>query len=133
MPAPSNPQNSRQRVTEPAPTSTTTPPVGEIDGRVDHLALVQQTLQNGVTPTRIAGFAMVIAQMQSQAAHPDVLLNITSSIGSLERSASFRDGTWHGYNLTHDLIDPRSLMMYGELTRPPMDQKRSHRVSSATM
>ena len=54
----------------------------------------------------IAGFAMIIAQLQSQATHPDVLLTITSNIGPLERSVSFRDGTWHGCDLTHDLIDP---------------------------
>ena len=106
---------------------------GEIDGRVDQLALVQQTILNGATPTMIAGFAMIIAQIQSQAAHPDVLLTITSSIGSLERSASFRDSTWHGYDLTHDLIDPRPHMVYGKPTRPPMDQERSLRVSPATM
>ena len=125
-------QEPSQRAPEPAPASAT-PSVGEIDGRVDQLALVQQTLQNGATPTMIAGFAMIIAQMQSQAAHPDVLLTITSSIGSLERPASFRDGTWHGYDLTHDLIDPRSHIVFGEPTRPPMDQERSLRVSPATM
>ena len=81
--------------------------MGETIGRVDELALVQQTLQSGATPTMIAGFAMIIAQMQSQATHPDVLLTITSSIGSLKRSASFLDGTWHGYGLTHDLIHRR--------------------------
>ena len=47
----------------------------------------------------IAVFAMIIAQMQSQAAHPDVLLTITSSIGS------FHDDTSHGYDITHDLKD----------------------------
>ena len=45
-----------------------------IQCRFTQLPLVQQTLQNGVTPTVIADFAMGIAQMQSQAAHPDVLL-----------------------------------------------------------
>ena len=72
------PQNSRHCALEPAPTSTTSS-VGEIDGRVDKLALVQQTLRNGATPTMIAGFAMIIAQMQLQAAHPDVLLRSPES------------------------------------------------------
>ena len=81
----------------------------------------------------IAGFAMIIAQMQAQAAHPEVLLTITSSIGPLERSATFRNGTWHGYVLTHNLIDPRSHMIYGEPTRPPMDQERSFRISPPTI
>ena len=44
----------------------------------------------------IAGLAMIIAQMQAQAAYPEVILTITSSIGPLERSATFRDGAWYG-------------------------------------
>ena len=39
----------------------------------------------------------------------------------------------YGYDLTHDLIDPRSHMIYGEPTRPPMDQELSLRVSPPTM
>ena len=88
-----------------------------------NLPLVQSTLQNGA-PSLVTGFAMIIAQMQTQAIHPDVVLTITISIGSLERSASFRDGTWHGYDLTHGLIDPRSHQSFGKPTRPPMDQER---------
>ena len=76
---------------------------------------------------------MIIAQMQAQAAHPEVLLTITSSIGLLERSATFRDGAWHDYDLTHNLIDPRSHTIYGEPTRPPMDQERSFRISPPTI
>ena len=126
MPAPSNQQNPRQRAPDSTPASTT-PSVGEVNGRVDQLALVQQALLNMATPTMIAGFAMVIAQMQSQAAYPDVLLTIFSSIGPLELSASFRDGTCHCYDLTNDLLDPRSHMLYGEPSRPPMDQESSLR------
>ena len=118
MPAATNQQNPRQRAPNSNTTSTTSP-IGEVNGRVDQLALVQHALQNGATPTMIAGLAIVIVQMQAQAAYPDVLLTITSRIGPLERSATFRDGTWHGYVLTHDLIDPRSHMIYGEHTRPP--------------
>ena len=66
----------------------------EIDGRVDQLALVQDTLLNGATPTMIAGFAMIIAQIQAQAEYPDVSLTVTSRVGPIERSATFRDGTW---------------------------------------
>ena len=76
----------------------------------------------------IAGFAMMVAQMQAQAAHPEVLLTITSSIGPLERSATFRDDIWHGYDLTHNLIDHRSHMLIAEPNRPPMDQERSFRI-----
>ena len=79
MPAPSNQQNSPQCAHEPA-TASATSSVGEIDGQVDQLVLVQQTLQNGATPTMITGFAMIIAQIQLQAAHPDVLL--TSIVAS---------------------------------------------------
>ena len=132
LPAPHTSQTSRHRAPESTPTSTT-PTVGEIDGRVDQLALVQETLQNGATPTMIAGFAVIIAQMQAQAAYPDVRLTITRSNRPLERSASFRDGAWHGYDLTHDLIDPRSHMVYGEPARPPMDQERSLRISPTAM
>ena len=132
MPAPTNQQNARQRATNSTSTGTTSP-IGEVNGRVDQLSLVQLAQQSGATPTMIAGFAMVIAQMQAQAAYPDVLLTITSSIGPLERSATFRDGAWHGYDLTHDLIDPRSHVIYGESTRPPMDQERSRRISLQTM
>ena len=71
----------------------------------------------------IAGFAMIIAQMQDQADYPAAHLTITSSIGPLERSGTFSDGTWHGYDLTHNLIDPRS----------HIDQERSLRISHATM
>ena len=96
------PQNA-QRAQDPARTNISSA-VGEIGGRVDQLALVQNTLQNGATPTMIAGFAMIIAQMQAQADYPAVHLTITSCIGPLERSATFSDGTWHGYDLTHNLI-----------------------------
>ena len=100
MPAPNSQQNPQPRV----PPNTLLP-VGEVNGRVDQLALVQQALQDGANPTMIAGFAMIVAQMQAQAAHPEVLLTITSSIGPLEGSATFSDGIWHGYDLTHNLID----------------------------
>ena len=129
MPAPSSQQNPQPRM---HPTNTL-PPVGEVNGRIDRLALVQQVLQDGATPTMIAGFAMIVTQMQAQAVHPEVLLTITSSIGPLERSATFRDGVWHGYDLTHNLIDPRSHMLYGEPERPPMDQERSFRISPPTI
>ena len=133
MPAPSSQQPPQQRATP----SNTLPSVGEVNGRVDQLALVQQALQDGATPTMIAGFAMIVAPMQAQAAHPEVLLTITSSIGPLERSATFRDWKknriWHGYGLTHTLIDTRSHMLYGEPNRPPMDQERSFRVSPLTI
>ena len=81
----------------------------------------------------IAGFSLIIAQMQAQADYPAVHLTITSSIGPLERSATFSDGTWHGYNLTHNLIDPRFHVVFGEPTRTPMDQERSLRFSHAAM
>ena len=129
MHAPSSQQPPQQRATP----SSTLPSVGEVNGRVDQLALVQQALQDGATPTMIAGFAMIVAQMQAQAAHPEVLLTITRSIGPLERSATFRDGIWHEYDLTHNLIDPRSHMLYGESNRPPMDQERSFRISPPTI
>ena len=128
MPAPNSQQNPQPRVPP-----NTLPPVGEVNGRVDQLALVQQALQDGANPTMIAGFAKIVAQMQAQAAHPEVLLTITSSIGPLERSATFRDGIWHGYDLTHNLIDPRSHMLYGEPERPSMDQERSFRISPPTI
>ena len=67
--------------------------MSEIDGRVDQLALVHDTLLNGATPTMIAGFAMIIAQTQAQAEYPDVSFTITSRVGPIERSATFRDGT----------------------------------------
>ena len=129
MPAPNSQQNPQSRIHS----SNTLQSVGEVNGRVDQLALVQQALQDGATPTMIAGFAMIVAQMQAQAAHPEVLLIITSSIGPLERSATFRDGVCHGYDLTHNLIDPRSHMLYGEPDRPPVDQERSFRISPPTI
>ena len=129
MPAPNSQQNPQSRI----PSSNTLQSMGEVNGRVEQLALVQQALQDGATPTMITGFAMIVAQMQAQATHPEVLLIITSSIGPLERSATFRDGVWHGYDLTHNLIDHRSHMLYGEPDRPPMDQERSFRISPPTI
>ena len=128
VPAPTSQQNRRQCIPNTASTSTTST-IGEVNGRVDQIALVQDALQNGASPTMIAGFAMIIAQMQAQAAYPEVLLTITSSIGPLERSATFRDAAWHGYDITHNMIH----MIYGEPPRPPMDQERSLRVSPPTM
>ena len=128
LPAPQNAARAQQTTRSDAP-----PMMSEIDGRVDQLALVQDTLLNGATPTMIAGFAMIIAQIQAQAAYPDVSLTITSRVGPIERSAIFRDGAWHGYDLTHSLIDPRSHLVFGEPTRPPMDQERSLRISQSAV
>ena len=114
MAAPTSQQNRRRSVPNTASTSTTST-TGEVNGRVDQVALVQDTLQ------------------KTQAAYPEVLLTITSSIGPLERSATFRDGAWHGYDVSHNLIDPRSHMIYGEPPRPPLDQERSLRVYPPTM
>ena len=125
LPAPQNAVRAQQTTRSDAP-----PMISEIDRRVDQLALVQDTLLNGATPTMIAGFAMIIAQIQAQA---DVSLTITSRVGPIERSATFRDGTWHGYDLTHSLIDPRSHLVFGEPTRPPMDQERSLRISQSVL
>ena len=128
LPAPQNAVRTQQTTRSDAP-----PMMSEIDGRVDQLALVQDTLLNGATPTPIAGFAMIIAQIQAQATYSDVSLTITSRVGPIERSATFRDGAWHGYDLTHSLIDPRSHLVFGEPTRPPMDQERSLRISQSAV
>ena len=125
------PQNA-QRTQDSARTNITSA-VGEVGGRVDQLALVQNTLQNRATPTMIAGFAMILARMQAQADNPAVHLTITSSIGPPERSATFSDGTWHGYDLTLTFFDPRPHVIVGEPTLPPMDQERSLRISHAAM
>ena len=128
LPAPQNAARTQQTTRSDAP-----PIMSEIDGRVDQIALVQDTLLNGATPTMIAGFAMIIAQIQAQATYSDVSLTITSRVGPIERSATFRDGAWHGYDLTHSLIDPRSHLVFGEPTRPPMDQERSLRISQSAV
>ena len=128
LPAPQNAARTQQTTRSDAP-----PMMSEIDGRVDQLALVQDTLLNGATPTMIAGFAMIIAQIQAQATYSDVSLTITSRVGPIERYATFRDGAWHGYDLTHSLIDPRSHLVFGEPTRPPMDQERSLRISQSAV
>ena len=114
LPAPQNAVRTQQTTRSDAP-----PMMSEIDCRVDQLALVQDTLLNGATPTMIAGFAMIIAEIQAQATYSDVSLTIISRVGPIERSATFRDGAWHGYDLTHSLIDPRSHLVFGEPTRPP--------------
>ena len=62
MPASSN-QTSKRRQLHELETSSGTPSPGEINGRVDQLALVQNTLLNGTTPALVAGFAMLIAQI----------------------------------------------------------------------
>ena len=59
---------------------------------VDQLALVQNTLRNGATPTVVASIAMLIAQMQEQTDYPDLVLTVSSDIGSLVRAARFQDG-----------------------------------------
>ena len=46
MPAPSNQQSPQHCATS----SSTLPSVGQVNGRVDQLALVQQALQDGATP-----------------------------------------------------------------------------------
>ena len=88
------PQNAARA--QPSTRNDPPPMMSEIDGRVDQLALVQDTLLNGATPTMITGFAMIIAQTQAQAEYPDVSFTITSRVGPIERSATFRDGTWQG-------------------------------------
>ena len=63
--------------------------------------------------------------MQAQTDHPDLVLAVSSGIGSLVRAARFQYGVWHGYDLTHSIGDLRSHSTYGEPTSPPMDQERS--------
>ena len=46
MPAPNSQQNSQSRI----PSSNTLQSMGEVNGRVDQLALVQQALQDGALP-----------------------------------------------------------------------------------
>ena len=111
MPAPTSQQNQQQHASNLHCNVGTPTSVGEVNGRV----------------------AMILAQMQAQAAHPEVLLTITSSNGPPERSATFRDGAWHGYDVTHNLVDPRSHMIYGEPNRTPIDQERSFRISPPTI
>ena len=68
---------------------TTTASVGEIYARIDQVALVERTLRNGATPKLVAGMAMLMAQMQAQIDHLDLVLTITSGICSLIRTAQF--------------------------------------------
>ena len=63
MPALTSQQKPRQRATTSFYASTPTS-VGEVNGRVDQLALVRQALQVGATPTMIAGFAMIVDHIQ---------------------------------------------------------------------
>ena len=116
MPTPSTSRSNQLRLPEPG-TSSTSAPIGEINRRVDQLTLVQSTLQNGATPTLVAGIAMIIEGMQTQAEHSEVVLTVWSRVGLLVRSASLQDSSWHGYDLTHGLVDPRSHQTYGEPTR----------------
>ena len=131
MPAPSNLTSNCRQLPEPGTSSATTSP-GEINDRGDQLALVHNTLQNGATPTLVAGIAMLIAQMQAQTDHPELVPTVSSGIGLLVRAASFQDGVWHGYNLTHSISDPRSHSNYGERTRPTIDPERSPRMQPLT-
>ena len=63
MPSPPTSRPTQQRAPERGATSAPTS-TREINGRVDQLVLVQSTLQNGATPTLVAGFAMIIAQIK---------------------------------------------------------------------
>ena len=118
--APSFSPNSHERLSEPEISSMTTS-VGDIDGGIDKLELVRNTLQNGVTPTLVAGIAMVKDQKKGQGNHSDLDLTMSSGNGSLVRTARFKHGIWHEYDLTHSKHDPRSNMTYGDSTIPPMD------------
>ena len=129
--ATSNRNNNRRQLPEHGTSSATTS-LGEITGRVVQLALVQSTLQNRATPTLVAGIAISIAQLQAQTDYQDLVLTVFSGIGSLVRAASFQDGVWHSYNLTHSIADPRSRSTYSEPTRPLMEQKRSLRMQPLT-
>ena len=102
---------------------TTSASVGEKDGRIDQVVLVERTLRNGATPTLVAGMVMSMAQMQAQIGHPDLVLTITSGNCSLIRTARFHDRIWHGYDLTHSLSHPRAYAIFGEPARPPIDQE----------
>ena len=132
MPAPSTLRNSDPQLPEAGFSSTTTP-VGEIDGRVDQLALVQNMLRSGATPTLVAGIAMLIAQMQAQKDHADLVLKVSSGIESLVRTVRFHDRVWHKYDITHSIGDIRSHMTYGEPTRPPVEQERPLQMQPATL
>ena len=101
------------------PTSSAS--VSEIDGRIDQVALVERTLRDGAIPTLVAGMAMQIAQMQLQIDHLDMVLTVTSGIGSLTRTIRFQEGIWHSYDLTHSLGDPLSHAIFGEPASPPVD------------
>ena len=107
MSAPSNPQNSHNRLSEPGTSSKTTS-VGDNDGRIDQLALVKNTLQNGATPTLVAVIAILLAQMKALEDHADLVLTVSSGIGSLLGTAFFQDGIGHGYDLTHSIDDQAS-------------------------
>ena len=87
---------------------STSAPVGEINGRIDQVALVERTLRNGAIPTLVARMAILVAHMQTQIDHPDLVLTITSGIGSFTRTAPFQDGIWHGFDLIHDLDNQSS-------------------------
>ena len=131
MPALSNQTTNLQQLHEPG-TSSATPSPGEINGLVDQVALVQNTLQTGATPTLVACIAMFIAQMQAQCDHPDLVLTISSGIGSPMLAARFQDGVWHGYDLILSIGDSRSRSTFGEANRPPMDPERFPRMHPLT-
>ena len=96
-------------------------PVREKNSRVDQLAVVQGTLQNGATATLVAGIAMLVARMQAQVDHPGFVLTVSSGIGSLV------------YDLTRGIGNPRSHSTNLEPTRPPMNQERSLRMQPTSI
>ena len=83
MPAPSDQNINRRQLPEPEILSATTS-LAEINDRVDPLALVQNTLKIGATPTLVARIAMLIAQMQAQTTTP---IQFLRSPAALDRSS----------------------------------------------
>ena len=114
--------SAQQRLPE-SGTSKTTAPTMELLGRIDQIALVENTLGAVASPKLVAGIVMLISQMQSQEQHPVSTLSITSGVGTFHSTATFHGGAWRGHELTHPFDEHRSIATYGEPPRHPMDQE----------
>ena len=99
--------------------------------RVSQVQYIEERLRNCNSPVAVAVIAAMLAQLETQQVLPNMILSLVAEIADFQRTMTYQNGSWDGYDLTHPFLDDRSIVMYGPSQNTVFEQEASLRMLQA--